>query len=404
MLDDALPSPHGDEPEPARSRKTLTKRLADTVCLPTSRIDPHERDMTADLLVEILHDSEARVRGQVARRLADLADAPQVLIRLLACDDISIARPLLEDSQAITDSELCAVARVASFEHRIAIARRQPLSDVVVEAVAAKREDDVIAVLLANKDATIPSIALEQIVADSRRDSSRCAALAARPEMTPSLAFAMFWWSDTETRATILRRFSVPRAIVREAANDVFAIAANEGGPDAPTRKVLQFVDRRQRKRAAIERSPYESLEDAVEAARHEGISQTLVEEISHLAGVKPATGAQIITDAGGEPLAVLCKGTGLKRAFLEALLIAIERRTTPDGADHPAFEQAMLTYDLMATEKAQTVLRYWNWSLTSACAPALLADADFDEPSQSDPNASPAAFAARLVFGRAAQ
>jgi uncharacterized protein (DUF2336 family) len=31
------------------------------------------------------------------------------------------------------------------------------------------------------------------------------------------------------------------------------------------------------------------------------------------------------------------------------------------------------VTYDMIAVDRAQTVLRYWNWSLSSAMTPALM-------------------------------
>jgi uncharacterized protein (DUF2336 family) len=32
-----------------------------------------------------------------------------------------------------------------------------------------------------------------------------------------------------------------------------------------------------------------------------------------------------------------------------------------------------LITYDMVAVDRAQTVLRYWNWALSSALTPALL-------------------------------
>ena len=32
-----------------------------------------------------------------------------------------------------------------------------------------------------------------------------------------------------------------------------------------------------------------------------------------------------------------------------------------------------LLTYDILAVDRAQTVLRYWNWALSSALTPELL-------------------------------
>lgn len=42
-------------------------------------------------------------------------------------------------------------------------------------------------------------------------------------------------------------------------------------------------------------------------------------------------------------------------------------------GATDPNLERVLTVYDAIAVDRAQTVLRYWNWSLTSALTPALL-------------------------------
>ena len=35
--------------------------------------------------------------------------------------------------------------------------------------------------------------------------------------------------------------------------------------------------------------------------------------------------------------------------------------------------QHAIEIYDMIAVDRAQTVLRYWNWSLSSAMTPALM-------------------------------
>jgi uncharacterized protein (DUF2336 family) len=51
-----------------------------------------------------------------------------------------------------------------------------------------------------------------------------------------------------------------------------------------------------------------------------------------------------------------------------------------------PGLESAVITFDSMAVDRAQTVLRYWNWALSSALTPTLIRalragdDAEFDE------------------------
>ncbi len=103
-------------------------------------------------------------------------------------------------------------------------------------------------------------------------------------------------------------------------------------------------------------------------------MSREAAEEISYLSGLKPMTGAKIFTDPGGEPLAILCKATGLPRTAVRSLWVALRRpETDASGALSPALERVLVTYDMIAVDRAQTVLRYWNWSLSSALTPALL-------------------------------
>jgi uncharacterized protein (DUF2336 family) len=55
-------------------------------------------------------------------------------------------------------------------------------------------------------------------------------------------------------------------------------------------------------------------------------MTRDIAEEISYLSGLKPMTGAKIFTDPGGEPLAILCKATGLPRAAIRALWRGLRR------------------------------------------------------------------------------
>jgi uncharacterized protein (DUF2336 family) len=357
----------------AKSRTTLLKRLADVVCLPSSRVNSFERSMTSDLLVEMLREATPAERARVARRLCQLVEVPNNLLRLLISDDVEIARPLLEESVALSAADLVFCVLVAGPEHRRAIAARRDVTEIVGEALVAPGELKVMETLLRNEAAKLSQPILDVVVAASRDEASLVPLALKRPELRPSQAYVMFWWADADTRRVILQRFAVSREVLQEAAGDVFPIAASEGWQDAPARKALQFIERRQRNRAAIEKSPFESLEAAVAAAQT-GAAQDTLDEISYLAGVKPMTGSKIFADPGGEAIAVLCKATGLPKAAVRALWRGLGRPET-DSAGTPlaSFEQVLITYDMIAVDRAQTVLRYWNWSLSSALTPALL-------------------------------
>ncbi len=366
--------PAEDAPQAAsKTRQTLLRRLADVVCLPASRVNAFERAVTGDLLVELLRQASVEERRRVAVRLAPLAELPDSLARLLLRDDPSVAGPLIEQCASLTDVDLIGCARDAGLEHRLLIAERRGLSEVVTEALLSFGEDAVIEAVLKNTSARLAQVAVEGVVALSRQNRSLCALLLKRPELRPSGAYVMFWWCGAEERRIVLQRFAVSREVLQDSVEDLFAQVAAEGWSDPVTRKALQFIERRQRNRAAIGKSPYAGLEDAVAAAEG-GMTRELVSEIGYLSGIKPLTSAKIMGDAGGESLAILCKATGLSRLDLQILWRAMRRpETTEDGEVHPDWERVQITYEILAVDRAQTVLRYWNWSLSSALTPELL-------------------------------
>ncbi|WP_425998667.1 DUF2336 domain-containing protein [Caulobacter sp. DWR1-3-2b1] len=363
-----------EPPKPAaKSRAALLKRLADVVCLPASRINAFERSMTADLLVEMLRDAVVEEREKVARRLATLSEVPGVLVRLLLRDELPVARALLENAPGLSDADLINCLYHSSTAHRRLIALRRGVGEVVADAMVDMGEPVIIETLLRNELARFSHQGVETIVAATRDNPQLISLLLRRPELRPSHAYVMFWWTDAEARKTILQRFAVSREILQDAVGDVFAMASAEGWQDPMSRKALQFIERRQRNRAAIARSPFDSLDDAVAAAQN-GMTRDVAEEISYLSGLKPMTGAKIFTDPGGEPLAILCKATGLPRSALKALWRGLRRpEVDSTGATAPALERVLAVYDMIAVDRAQTVLRYWNWSLSSALTPALL-------------------------------
>jgi uncharacterized protein (DUF2336 family) len=391
-------------PALGRARLALIKRLADVVCLPSSRVNAFERSMTADLLVEMLREASPKDRLRVARRLASLVEMPARLLRLLLRDEIEVARPLLAEDTNLTDADLIDCVRQAGPEHRQIIARRRELGELVVEALIEAGEAPVVEALLRNAGAVLSSDAVDALVAASQNVPAFIPGLLRRAELRPAHAYVLFWWADPEQRRMILQRFAVSREVLQEASGDVFPLAAEENWQDPLVRKALQFIERRQRNRAAIARSPYASLDEAVGDAQS-GMTRESAREIAFLAGIKPTTAAKIFTDAYGEPLAILCKATGLPRSAVLALWRALRKvETDASGEQTPALQRTLHIYDMMAVDRAQTVLRYWNWSLSSALTPALVRAIREGDDSQLDEFSQPqraAMLALARDFGR---
>ncbi len=355
-------------------RRALAKRLADVICIPASQLPPQERHMAGDVLVEMLRDADLKLRASIAKRLVMLNEAPRTILIILATDEIEVAKHVLENSKSLSDSDLIQIARRVKAEHRLIMAQRRHISDAVIDVLVEFLEEGVIETLLKNKGANFSETALQRILTVSRQHQPYVTLLSKRVETRPSHGLTMFWWADSKNRKAILSRFGVSRAVLQQSCADLYPQAAAEGWNDPAARQALQFIERRQRNRAALTRSRFESLEDAIDEAEQVGISRELADEISYIAGVKPATGAQVLSDKTGEALAIFCKAPGLRRKYIYKLWRALKRpEIMPDGSPNPHLEESVRVFDAISTDNAQTVLRYWNWSLTSSLTPEVL-------------------------------
>jgi uncharacterized protein (DUF2336 family) len=369
-LDPSEPPPPLEltEEQPPKARQALIERLCELASWPESRLSPHERQLAADILVGLLRTSSVELRQKCARGLIRVKDAPKALLRYLARDEIIVAAPLIEEGVGFDDSDLIATVRAGLAAHWLAIARRRHVSEPVTDALLATGDIAVIEAVLRNSTARLSTHGVDLVVARSRRAADLSALIVGRRELRPTQALVLFWWAPFDSRRQILRRFAVDRNVLIQELGDVFKMAAAEGWADADTRKTLQVIERRQRNRAAAAQSPFGSLEGAL-AAAEKGLTRKLLNEIAHLAGVKPATAAQVLTDPSGEAIGVFCKAVGLKRPLLVSLWRALRR---PFGdlynPDNP-LGRAVYIFDTLSTAKAQTVLRYWNWSFTADAA-----------------------------------
>ncbi|MCW5725275.1 MAG: DUF2336 domain-containing protein [Maricaulaceae bacterium] len=355
---DTPPTDAASAPAPRSAREVLARRLADIVCLPSSRLTPQERWIVGDLLMDIMQHSDTRLRARCAERLADISEAPAPLLRLLASDTFEVARPVLERSKSLSDFDMMDIARNGEIHHRLAMAARDAISQTLTAALASMSEPPVMLALLKNPGADFAPPTLDHIVSAAKDEASLLPLLIRRPELRPAQALRLFWWCPHKERRLILDRFGVERQILIEAAADIFAMAAREGWSDPLVTRVLRYVDRRQRDRQAAAESPYGSLEGVASAISRDGASSELIEAVAQLSAVARPLIERMFDDLGGEPLAVLCKATGLDRQNLDAFWNGLGRT-----ANEPAYVQMTAVYDMLSVEKAQTILRYWNWT-----------------------------------------
>jgi len=354
-----------EQPAQPSARTILTARLCEIVTWPGTRITPADRQLAAEVLMALLRAAPAADRHRLAERLVMVVDPPRALLRYLAVDEIGVSQRLLEEGIGFDDSDLMAVIRGGYTPHRLAIAGRKGLSELLADELIRLGEPGVILKVLSNPRARISQTGLDLAVNASQSDPALPVALLQRPELKPNQALMMFWWAAPIERQVILRRYTAERRTLAEGLTEAFRVAAAESWQDPEVRKALQVIERRGRNRAAAPKSPFDNIEHAIAVAAAQGMSKFIAAEIGYLAGVKPVTITRVLTDHSGEAIGVFAKAVGLKRVDLDALWTALRRPMGDHGSETP-YAQMRYAFEILSTTKAQTALRYWNWSFSA--------------------------------------
>lgn len=138
-------------------------------------------DTYDSVLIRLTDMSDAAVRAEVARRLADLRRAPAGVVRKLALDDIVIAQPLLIRSAVLTEHDLVGIAQLRGNQHRRAIAARPDIGAALTWTLISRGDDSVRRAAAANATASYSRDGYDRLMAQARSDREMQLLIAAHP-------------------------------------------------------------------------------------------------------------------------------------------------------------------------------------------------------------------------------
>ncbi len=148
-----------------------------------------------ELVKAIIREVEKPVRKMLADELASDSRASRGIVRALAEDDIDVAWPILLRSNSLEDTDLIEIAIKGSIRHRLAIAQRELVEEVVSAAVMAFGEPEVAKSLLANAGARISERTFVRMAELAKEWGDMQPSLAARPDLPAAIALEMLEWA-----------------------------------------------------------------------------------------------------------------------------------------------------------------------------------------------------------------
>ncbi len=342
-----------DKSSDARNR--LVENITDLFLTDDGRLSEHERALMSDILGKLVSQVEKDVRKELVNALTNSeADIPDV-IKVLASDEIEIARPLLEKSGLLRDPDLIEIIRMRTDEHRMAIAMREEVSENVSNALVEFGSEDVVEALLNNHDSNLSKRAMEYLVAESRRVDRFQEPLLRRNDLPGELAYRMYWWVTAALRTKILKDFDIDPVVLEQAAKR----AANSAIIDQPEEQGAYVRAQR------LVRRMYENgeltIQFLINSLRQQRVA-VFVAGVAELANIDFRTAWRIFSDKGGESFAVLAKAVGVERGqFTTLYLLVVQARDGGAVKSPGVIKDILALFDETTEDNAKGALQVWQ-------------------------------------------
>lgn len=134
-------------------------------------LSQNERKIAEDIFQIMVKDAEERVRQALSVHLKDASDVKPELAKALASDlSDSVALPMLQFSDALSDEDLVQIVQTQDSSRAKAVAERPSVSSTVSDAIVEHGDEDAVVALVSNEGADISEESLTKVV-DTYGDS-----------------------------------------------------------------------------------------------------------------------------------------------------------------------------------------------------------------------------------------
>ena len=191
-----------NEPNMAR-RNELACNVATLFSLTSEKCSDEQIEVYDSVLVRLSDMVETQARAFIAGRLASLRRAPEETIRRLAGDEIAVARPVLEKSTVLRDSDLVEIVMTRGDDHKLAIAAREILSEMVTDVLVETGNLVVRRTVARNDGASLSSAGALALITASGLDEDLQMALADRDDLDEQAVTTLAALASERVRARL---------------------------------------------------------------------------------------------------------------------------------------------------------------------------------------------------------
>lgn len=344
----------------AEGRRLLIRTITDLFSERRAVLTNRERNLMSDILGKLIGEVETEIRRELAERLVSLRQVPRSLIVALANDEIEVARPILLESDVLTDPELIEIVQLRTREHQLAIAMRHSVSEIVSDALVETGDTDVIKTLLQNENAKFTLATIEYLVEQARRVDSYQEPLVRRKDLGPELAQRLYWWVSAALRKHILANYQIDQTALDDQIEEVVTGIAGRLTQDKPApgkvpatraQVLAQHLAKSQELKPPLLIRTLRQGEVALFEALFAQMVSLPLRQVQRL-----------VYGCDGKDLAIACRALEIRKADFSALVLLVRKGMSDNGITDPKeFSRTVHFFESINPEGAKRVLRQWQ-------------------------------------------
>lgn len=342
----------------------MIDRVMELYSMSEGRRTPADTEAFGVVLERLAYSADTEKRAELANQLALNKDAPVRLMRRLAFDGITVARPILQYSGCLSESDLMTLASKLEQDHLNAIAHRRRLTPHVTDILVGRGDPNVLVSVTQNASASLTGAALQRLSELAEEDHELRLALGKRPEINPGLFERL--------KSFVADQLLVPAEDTQpedEASPAQDAPLPEESEPEAQAEEPAAEADETADTPAAGEagaprpvydpiRDSYASEKNLIKLAKAEMLPET-VTCMAKLTGMDGVMVEHCLLRAELSALMVLCKANGFGNTTFTVLLKLRQKHSEDPGEID--IKTMLYRYEAMQSHTAKRIIQYAN-------------------------------------------
>ncbi len=296
-------------------RSELARHVALLFARTWERCSDEQIDIYDSVMLRLSEMVEQHALSYMAEQLSEVRRAPEQTVRKLAFDTIEIAEPLLRCSNVLRERDLVNIAQSKSDDHRLAIAKRDVISESISEILVDLGSAEVKQTVAANDGAVLGQRSVSSLMSAAKGDEVLQLALGQRADLADAHIEALISFASEQVR----------KHLIKEGASEVagkLPKAARIAASKLSNEFWLGRYDFETGRGRVTELAREGKLdEDALRGYAEEDRFAEAVAAFAMLAGIGHSEAQHWTVRNDTDPFLVVCRASGFSMMTVQALL-----------------------------------------------------------------------------------